>query len=312
MVSVARLVTTAAVAGGLLVGPVALGAGVASAAPAPAKVVPASCGQTVSAMPGDTVRIKPKIGTTEDYVVGGAPGKVRIPSSAARPMCEVDVNVKAAPAPAAAPMAAYPYGAYPMAPAAAPGAPVAPAAAPAAAPIPAAAPAAAPIPAAAPRAAAPAAAAPLPATGRSTSRSATGSAAAASVPADALAAAPAPDAGLAGLPGVAGLPLGAPAAPAAPAPAPAADGQVVPTGNSSALPPADSHGLGVPVLIALLAGAGVAAFGVRMLMLRRGSTAAHAATRHEDPFASDFDVDPAEETALVEPAEARTVVGSRA
>ena len=89
MVSVARLVSTAAVAGGLLAGPVALGAGVASAAPAPSKVVPASCGQTVSAMPGDTVRVKPKIGTDRglrdgrvagddaDPVVGGAPDRAR-------------------------------------------------------------------------------------------------------------------------------------------------------------------------------------------------------------------------------------------
>ena len=38
MVSVARLVTTAAVAGGLLAGSVALGEGVASAAPAPSRV----------------------------------------------------------------------------------------------------------------------------------------------------------------------------------------------------------------------------------------------------------------------------------
>jgi hypothetical protein len=297
MVSVARLVTTAAVAGGLLAGSVALGAGVASAAPAPSRVVPASCGQTVSALPGDTVRVKPKFGATQDYVVGGT-GTTRIPSTLERPDCEVDVQVRA-PAAAPAPMAAYPMAAYPVAPAPMAAAPVAPA--PAAAPV-----AAAPVPAA--RAAAPAPAAPVPAAGRSTaSRASRGTGTAASSVTDGLAPG-------AALPAIPSLPLGAPMAPAPPAAAPAApDAQVLATRNTAALTPADdSHGLGVPVLIALIAGTGVAAFGVRMVMLRRGSTAAHAAARHDDPFASVAAVDPAEETALVDAAEARTVVGSRA
>jgi hypothetical protein len=292
MVSVARLVTTAAVAGGLLAGSVALGAGVASAAPAPSRVVPASCGQTVSALQGDTVRVKPRIGATEDYVVGGT-GTTRIPSTLERPNCEVDVQVRA-PATAPAPMAAYPMAAYPVAPA-----PVA--AAPAAAPVP-----AAPVPAA--RAAAPAPVAPVPASGRAaTSRATRDSGAPASSVADGLALP-------AALPPVPSLPLGAPMAPAPPAAAPAApDAQVLATRNTAALTPADdSHGLGVPILVALIAGTGVAAFGVRMLVMRRRSTPAHAVPRHDDPFAPVAVVDPAEETAVVDPAEARTVVGSRA
>jgi hypothetical protein len=294
MVSVARLVTTAAVAGGLLAGSVALGAGVASAAPAPSRVVPASCGQTVSALPGDTVRVKPRFGATQDYVVGGT-GTTRIPSTLERPDCEVDVQVRA-PATAPAPMAAYPMAVYPAAPAAAPAA-----VAPAAAPVP-----AAPVPAA--RAAAPAPVAPVPASGRAaTSRASRAAGAPASSVTDGLAPG-------AALPAIPSLPLGAPMAPAAPAAAPAApDAQVLATRNTAALTPADdSHGLGVPVLIALIAGTGVAAFGVRMVMLRRGSKAAHATARHDDPFAPVPSVDPAEETAVVDPAEARTVVGSRA
>jgi hypothetical protein len=309
MVSVARLVTTAAVAGGLLAGSVALGAGVASAAPAPSKVVPAACGQTVSALPGDTVRVKPRIGATQDYVVGGSPGTVRIPSTMERPMCEVDVKVRPAPATAAAPMAAYPMAAYPVAPApaAAPG--VAPAAAPVA-PAPAAAPvAAAPAPAAraaAPAPVAPAPAAPAAAAGRASTPRTTGDpGAAASSVTDGLAPG-------AALPAVPSLPLGAAAAPMAPAPPAAPEAQVLPTRNAAALTPADdSHGLGAPILVALIAGTGVAAFVVRMLVLRRRSEPAHAAPRHdEDPFAPAA-LDPAEETSLVDPAEARTVVGSR-
>jgi hypothetical protein len=296
MVSVARLVTTAAVAGGLLAGSVALGAGVASAAPAPSRVVPASCGQTVSALQGDTVRVKPKFGATQDYVVGGT-GTTRIPSTLERPDCEVDVQVRA-PATAPAPMAAYPMAAYPVAPVAPAAAPAA--VAPAAAPVP-----AAPVPAA--RAAAPAPVAPVPASGRTaTSRSTRGSGAPASSVADGLALP-------AALPPVPSLPLGAPMAPAPPAAAPAApDAQVLATRNTAALTPTDdSHGLGVPILVALIAGTGVAAFGVRMLVMRRRSTPAHAAPRHDDPFAPVAAVDPAEETAMVDPAEARTVVGSR-
>jgi hypothetical protein len=292
MVSVARLVTTAAVAGGLLAGSVALGAGVASAAPAPSRVVPASCGQTVSALQGDTVRVKPKFGATQDYVVGGT-GTTRIPSTLERPDCEVDVQVRA-PATAPAPMAAYPMAAYPVAPAPMAAAPVA------AAPVP-----AAPVPVA--RAAAPAPAAPVPASGRTATSPATrGSGAPASSVADGLALP-------AALPPVPSLPLGAPMAPAPPAAAPAApDAQVLATRNTAALTPADdSHGLGVPILVALIAGTGVAAFGVRMLVMRRRSTPAHAAPRHDDPFAPAAAVDPAEETAVVDPAEARTVVGSR-
>ncbi|HEY2224168.1 hypothetical protein [Actinomycetospora sp.] len=296
MVSVARLVTTAAVAGGLLVGTVALGEGVASAAPAPSRVVPASCGQTVTAMSGDTVRVKPRVGVPQDYTMSGSPGTAtRIPSSMQRPGCEVDVQM-AGPATAAAPVAA-PMVAAPMA-------------APGTAPI-AGAPAAAPGAAGAPVAAAPRAALPAPAArgaaaapgGRSAARTAPGSRAATPSAAGDLLAAPAPAALVPAAPG-----LGAPVA----APLPAApDAQVVPTGNASALPPADdSHGLGVPVLIALIAGAGVAAFGVRMLMLRRGNAADLAAPRHDDASAPVPAEDPAERTVVVDPAEARTVVGS--
>jgi hypothetical protein len=310
MVSVARLVTTAAVAGGLLAGSVALGEGVASAAPAPSQVVPASCGQTVTAMSGDTVRVKPKFGVPQDYTMSGSPGtSTRIPSTMERPDCEVDVQM-AGPVAAPVPVAAAPMYA---APAAAPGVAAIPPAAPAAAP------GVAAVPAPALRAAAPAPVAPVPSLGRSTSRTA-GSRAATSSSADALTAPPLPAGALPGAPSV---PLGA-AMPPAPLPA-APNAQVVPAGNTSALAPAnDSHGLGVPVLIALLAGTGVAAFGVRMLMLRRGnSTPAHAVPHHENPFppaaaveparypAVEPALDPAEETAVVDPAEARTVVGAR-
>ncbi len=118
------------------------------------------------------------------------------------------------------------------------------------------------------------------------------------------------------LPAVPSLPLGAamaPAAPMAPAPAAAPDAQVLPTRNTAAVTPADdSHGLGVPILIALIAGTGVAAFVVRMLVMRRRSEPAPAVPQHDDdPFAPAA-VDPAEETSIVDPAEARTVVGSRA
>ena len=327
MVSVARLVSTAAVAGGLLAGSVALGAGVASAAPAPSKVVPASCGQTVSAMPGDTVRVKPKIGQTEDYVIGGSPGTTRIPSTMERPSCEVDVKVKPG---AGARLRAGRAG---LRPRVRPGlrARIRPGlraggtdgggarpAAPGAAPAPAAAPlAAAPAPAA--RAAAPAAIAPAPAAGRSATSSSRGSGAAASSVTDGLAPG-------AALPAVPSLPFGAamaPAAPMAPVPPAAPDAQVLPTRNTATVAPADdSHGLGVPILIALIAGTGVAAFVVRMLVLRRRSEPAHAVPQHDGPFADDGSfaddpfahdaLDPAEETSIVDPAEARTVVGSRA
>lgn len=296
MVSVARLVTTAAVAGGLLAGSVALGEGVASAAPAPSRVVPAACGQTVTAMSGDTVRVKPKVGVPQDYTMSGSPGTAtRIPSTMERPGCEVDVQM-AAPATAAAPMAVAP------APAVAPGVAAAPAAAPGVA--------AAPAPAAI--AAAPAPAAPVPSLSRSASRKAQGSRAATSPAAGDLLAAPAP---AAVLPGAPSAPLAAPMAPPAPPASP--DAQVVPTGNTAALAPAnDSHGLGVPILVALIAGTGVAAFGVRMLMLRRASAPAHAAPRDDNPFApaaapvgnSIPAVDPAEETVVVDPAEARTMI----
>ncbi|HEY2191001.1 MAG TPA: hypothetical protein VGH76_01690 [Actinomycetospora sp.] len=278
MVLVARLVTTAAAAGGLLLGSVALGGGIASAAPAPTALVPASCGQTVSAMPGDTVRVTPRVGVPQDYTVGGAPGTTaHIPSSMARPGCDVNVQMLAPPvyyAPAPAPVAAAPMAA---APAAAPGAvapaAVGPCAAPAAPPL------AAAGPAAAPAAPAPRAAAAAPAPKASTAHS---SRTAASSDAGALgAAAPFSPSQLLAPPPAAP----APAAPSAPAD-PAAN--VVSASNNSALPPADSSGgMGVPVLIALIAGTGVAAMGVRMFLMRRGngSTPAHAAGAEIDPSA---------------------------
>ncbi len=284
MALVARLVTTTALAGGMLAGSLALGAGLASAAPAPTGLIPASCGQTVSALPGDTVRITPRVGVPEDYVVGGSPGTTtKIPSSMSRPMCQ-DVTVRMlAPAMVAAP-AMVPMAA---APAAAPGA-VAPAAvAPGAAatPIVPAAPVAPAAPAA--LAAAPRAAAPAPAAKAPKVRTAT--------PSSEGALAPLP----AGLPAgsAAGL-LGAPLPPAAPAP-PAADpaSHVVAASDRSALGPEDSSGgLGVPVLIALVAGTGVAAFGVRMLLVRRGAGAGAAAAHAAGP---DPDTDDDEPTQLV-------------
>jgi hypothetical protein len=275
MVLVARLVTTAAAAGGLLLGSVALGGGIASAAPAPTGLVPASCGQTVSAYPGDTVRVSPKVGMPQDYNVGGSPGTTaHIPSSISRPGCDVNVRMLAPPvyyAPAPAPVAAAPMAA---APAAAPGAvapgayapgavapgAVAPAAAPSLAPVAPAAPAA---PAAvAPRAAAPAA--------KTHSSKTAASSDAGSIPAGSIGAGSAPFSPAQLL----APPPAAPAVPAAPAD-PAAN--VVSASNNSALPPAaDSGGMGVPILIALIAAAGVAALGVRMFLMRRANAAAPA------------------------------------
>ncbi len=277
MVLVARLVTTAAAAGGLLLGSVALGGGLASAAPAPTALVPASCGQTVSAMPGDTVRVTPRVGVPEDYVVGGSPGTTaRIPSTMTRPMCDVSVRMLAppmvyAPAPvAAAPMAAAPVAA---APAAAPGAPVAPGAA--------VAPGSrlAPVAPAAPAPAAPRAAAPTPAAGAAHS-----SGTATSSSAGSLGQASAPFSPSAPLSPASLLAPPAPAAPAVLAPPADPAANVVSASNNSALPPADSSGgMGVPVLIALIAGTGVAALGVRMFLMRRGSTPAHAAGEGFEP-----------------------------
>jgi hypothetical protein len=284
-----RLVTTTAAAGGLLAASIALGGGLALAAPAPTRTIPAACGSTVTAMPGDVVHVTPKVGVPQDYTMSGSPGtETRIPSTMERPSCEVDVRMGGAVAPA--PVYA-PYAAAPMAPAPqaiAPGA-VAPGAV---------APGAVAPGALAPAAVAPAAPLAAPAVPGGTAGQASRARAG-----EALTSAPSASS-LGALPSAPALappaPALAPVAPAAPAD-PSAN--VLPASDAAKLAAQNSNsgGLGVPVLVALIAGAGVAAIGVRMLMNRR-STAAHALPRHADavepeaPIAApepDFDEAPA-------------------
>ncbi|MCD2194717.1 hypothetical protein LQ327_15190 [Actinomycetospora endophytica] len=248
--------------GGALSGALLAGGGIADAASAPAQaqgaeVVPASCGQTVTARQGDLVEVHPEVGRAQRYVVSGQPGTVQhIQPGIGQPFCDVAIQV-AQPVMMVAPAPAY---TVPVAPAAAPGAAVAPGTAPApGAPLAAAAPAA-------PHAAAPGIAPTAKASKRSAATRAP-SAAVSDVPLTAAAPGAAPGA----------LPLTAPgaftgAAPAATAPPADPAAQVLPASEASKLtPPANRDGLGVPVILALIAGAGVAAGGVRVAMTRRAA-----------------------------------------
>jgi hypothetical protein len=246
--------TSVAALGGALGGALLAGGGVADAAAptqaAGAMVVPASCGQTVTARQGDLVEVRPEVGRAQRYVVSGAPGTTQhIQPGIGQPFCDVAIQV-AQPVMMVAPAPAY---TVPVAPAAAPGA-VAPGAVAPGAPL-----AAAP---AAPRAAAPAIA--------PTARAATPKRAPHSAVSDVPLTAAAPGA----VPGAALAPGAAfAAAPAASAPAsndPAA--RVLPASEASKItPPASRDGLGVPVILALIAGAGVAAGGVRVAMTRKAA-----------------------------------------
>jgi hypothetical protein len=282
-----RLVSVAA-AGGVLTGSLLLGGGAAFAAPvAPAaggQVIPAQCGTTVQAQPGDTVQVTPLLGLPINVPIGSAAGPLQsINQSIAGALCQVQVQL-------VAPVTTY------VAAAAPPLAPLtstveqgsrtalggpAPAAAPAQAPAATAAPA--PV---APRAVVPPAPAALPPT-----------AIAAAAPAFAPSFNSLPSSFLGGatpstLPG--GLPAaGAPAYdpsqllgsafPGLKAGAPAYLGydpaSAVTTASQVQALPVDgmSNGMGVPVMLAVLALAGVAAFVVRAMVLRRATAAAAAA-----------------------------------
>ncbi len=256
---------TALVAGGLVTGSVLLGAGAASAAPAAGDVVPARCGQTVRAQPGDTVAVTPALGLpfTSPVVAGMAP----ITQLIGGVLCRVQVDVVE---PVAGSVA---QAAPPLAPAATrlsgtagsvlePGA-RARATTPARAATPA--PLAAPAPAAlTPQQAAAAAPAFAPAFGAlptSFLRSAS--------------AGPAPgvryDAGLLLGSAFPGLRAGAPAYlgyDAASAVTTASQVQALPVDGL------DKGGVGVPALLAVLALSGVAAFTMRRIVLGRGATPA--------------------------------------
>lgn len=263
--------------GGAVTGAVLVGGGIADAAPAPApgpSVVPASCGQTVTAQRGDLVEVRSPLGSTRRYVVSAQPGSVQhIAPGLEQPFCDVAIEVTA---PVATTPAQTATGAAP-APATVPGAAPAPGAA---APRPAA--PGAPIPWAtapdAPRAAAPPAVVPERAS----------AARAASANRSSHHASPAPASDLpfpAVLPGAApgAVPLsapdsfsavgpdgGAPGAATPPVDDPAA--RVLPASGAAQLPASSERdGLGVPLILALIAGAGVAAGGVRVAMTRRAA-----------------------------------------
>jgi hypothetical protein len=285
-----RLVTVTA-AGGVLTGSLLLGGGAAFAAPAvPAaggQVIPASCGTTVQAAPGDTVQMTPLLGLPINVPIGTAAGPLQsINQSIAGSLCQVQVQLVqpvttyvAAAAPQLQPLTST----VEQGSRTALGGP-APATAPAAA-------APAPAPAAvAPRAVVPPAPAALPPT-----------AIAAAAPAFAPSFNSLPSSFLGGAtPGAlsAGLPAaGAPAYdpsqllgsafPGLKAGAPAYLGydpaSAVTTASQVQALPVDgmSKGMGVPVMLAVLALAGVAAFVVRAMVLRRATAAAAAAPKSE-------------------------------
>ncbi len=281
-----RLVSVAA-AGGVLTGSLLLGAGAALAAPtvpaAGGQIIPAACGTTVQAQPGDTVQVKPLLGLPLNVPIGSAAGPLQtIDQSIAGVLCQVQVQLVqpvttyvAAAAPPLAPLATTVEQGSRTALGG-----TAPATAPATQ-----APAAAPVPVA-PRAVVPAAPAALPPT-----------AIAAAAPAFAPSFNSLPSSFLGGatpstLSG--GLPAaGAPAYdpsqllgsafPGLKAGAPAYLGydpaSAVTTASQVQALPVDgmSNGMGVPVMLAVLALAGVAAFVVRAMVLRRATAAAAVA-----------------------------------
>lgn len=81
------------VVGGLLIGATATGAGSAAAAPAPTDPppVPARCGQTVEAAPGQTVRVTPTLGLP--FLVPVEAGMDPIRRSVSGVLCRVKVDV---------------------------------------------------------------------------------------------------------------------------------------------------------------------------------------------------------------------------
>lgn len=270
---------TALVAGGLVTGSVLLGAGAASAAPA--DTVPARCGQTVRAAPGDTVTVTPLIG--RPFTVPVLAGMDPISELVGGVLCRVQVDVIE---PVASSVA---DAAPPLAPAAetlgaGTGAVLEPSTRARATPRTQATPAPPAAPAAAP---APVALAPSP------------TAAAAFAPAfgalptsflrSASAPGPAPglrfDAGLLLGSAFPGLRAGAPAYlgyDAASAVTTASQVQALPVDGLS------EGGVGVPALLAVLALSGVAAFTVRRAVLGRGATPAPRPMAEErDPAGSD-------------------------
>ncbi len=292
-----RLVSVTA-AGGVLTGSLLLGGGMALAAPAvptaPAaggQVVPAQCGTTVAARPGDTVEVTPLLGLPIDVPITNAAGPLQsITQTIAGSLCQVQVQLvgpvttaAAAAAPALQPATSV----VEQGSSAALGGP-----APAAAPAPA--PAAAPVapPAVAPAPVAPAPLAPTPI------------APSAPVFAPPLNSLPS---SLGASPGsaFAGLPASAPydasqllgsAFPGLKAGAPAYLGydpaSAVTTASQVQALPVDgmSKGMGVPVMLAVLALAGVAAFVVRAMVLRRAAAAAAPQGEPvEDPAADSYD-----------------------
>ncbi|MEJ2869990.1 hypothetical protein WCD74_19640 [Actinomycetospora sp. OC33-EN08] len=281
-----RLVSVAA-AGGVLTGALLLGGGVASAAPAaPGDVVPARCGQTVTVNPGDSVKVDPPLGLPFLVPITKAAGPLQ---SITRPLtgllCEVQVKVVepvtagvASAVPQAAPLAgALEQGSATVlgngAPKQTPSAAAAPSAA-AVAPLPrAAVPPAPALPPAALAAAAPAFAPSFNA-----------------LPSSFLGAA-APGSAPAGLPAYDPGQLLGSAFPGLKAGAPAYLGydpaSAVTTASQVQALPVDglSGGMGVPVMLAVLALAGVAAFVVRSMVLRRAASAAASNSPAPGPVA---------------------------
>ncbi|NMO93481.1 hypothetical protein [Actinomycetospora sp. TBRC 11914] len=293
-----RLVSVAA-AGGVLTGSLLLGGGMALAAPtaptptAGGQVVPAACGTTVAARPGDTVQVTPLLGLPFNVPIGSSAGPLQsISQSVAGSLCQVQVQLVqpvttavAAAAPALQPVTgAVEQGSRTALGGSAPQSAAAPAQA----------------PAAAPAAVAPAAPAPMATTPLAPSALATPSPAFApsfnSLPSSFLGSA-SPSAG-------SGLTTGAPsydagqllgsAFPGLKAGAPAYLGydpaSAVTTASQVQALPVDgmSKGMGVPVMLAVLALAGVAAFVVRALVLRR--TAAASAAAQAEPVADEAPV----------------------
>jgi hypothetical protein len=290
-----RLVSVAA-AGGVLTGSLLLGGGMAFAAPtaptaptAGGQVVPAACGTTVAARPGDTVQVTPLLGLPFDVPIGTSAGPLQsITQPIAGSLCQVQVQlvqpvttVVASAAPALQPVTT----AVEQGSRTALGGP-----APKAAPAPAApAPAAAP-PAMLPMAPAPMAAAPLAPTPIAASAPAFAPSFN-SLPSSFLGSAtPSAGSGLAaGAPSYDASQLLGSAFPGLKAGAPAYLGydpaSAVTTASQVQALPVDgmSKGMGVPVMLAVLALAGVAAFVVRAMVLRRASAAAAAHAAPVEP-----------------------------
>lgn len=320
-----RLVSVAA-AGGVLTGSLLLGGGAAFAAPvapvAGGQVIPAQCGTTVQAQLGDTVQVTPLLGLPINVPIGSAAGPLQsINQSIAGSLCQVQVQLVqpvttyvAAAAPPLAPLTStVEQGSRTALGGPAPAAPAQAAAAPA------------PV---APRAVVPPAPAALPPT-----------AIAAAAPAFAPSFNSLPSSFLggatpSGLPGglsAGGAPAYDPsqllgsAFPGLKAGAPAYLGydpaSAVTTASQVQALPVDgmSNGMGVPVMLAVLALAGVAAFVVRAMVLRRAGAAAAASdpapdTEHTDAVdeleGMDFDdISPEALTEIRTPAPSSPAVG---